>query len=372
MKKSFLAICMLAMSIAANAQLKVQTTGKVVIADTTATSPSAALTVGPAPSVSGKVGVNAATSGTSHVNTAIYGSAMNNGGMQIQQNAVNCGVRGFAGSNQTNIGVQGAISASSYGAGVYGSTSTTNGVGILGGRYAGYFNGDLFVKMAITGNLSNKYDSKTSFLTTINNILDYLDDISVKKYNANPGPGPINSLNLLEEFPELEDGYDHYMMEVSSVANVFPSLVKTNGQGGQYVNYTELIPLLLKAIQELKAQVDVLSGSSGAAMMSPAQGSTTAVNEPLTLGKSTTARLLQNTPNPFTERTEIRFSVPDDTRSAYIYIFDMTGKMLRQIPVNSTMQSVTINGYELSAGIYLYSLVINGQVIDTKRMILSK
>ena len=50
----------------------------------------------------------------------------------------------------------------------------------------------------------------------------------------------------------------------------------------------------------------------------------------------------------------------------------MTGKMLRQIPVDSSMQSVAINGYELSAGIYLYSLVINGKEIDTKRMILSK
>lgn len=69
MKKSFLAICLLIMSIAANAQLKVQSTGKVFIADTKATSPATALTVGPAPSVSGKVGVNAATSRSSQINT---------------------------------------------------------------------------------------------------------------------------------------------------------------------------------------------------------------------------------------------------------------------------------------------------------------
>ena len=50
----------------------------------------------------------------------------------------------------------------------------------------------------------------------------------------------------------------------------------------------------------------------------------------------------------------------------------MTGKMQKQIPVNPSQQSVTINGYELQAGIYLYSLVVGGQEIDTKRMILSK
>jgi hypothetical protein len=46
--------------------------------------------------------------------------------------------------------------------------------------------------------------------------------------------------------------------------------------------------------------------------------------------------------------------------------------MQKQVPVDASMQSITINGYELQAGIYLYSLVVNGQEIDTKRMILSK
>ena len=32
----------------------------------------------------------------------------------------------------------------------------------------------------------------------------------------------------------------------------------------------------------------------------------------------------------------------------------------------------TINGYELGEGLYLYSLVVNGREIDTKRMFLSK
>lgn len=84
------------------------------------------------------------------------------------------------------------------------------------------------------------------------------------------------------------------------------------------------------------------------------------------------ACLYQNTPNPFTERTEIRFELPDNVQNAYIYIFNMSGKMLRQIPVNASMRSITINGFELPAGIYLYSLAVNGQEIDTKRMILSK
>ena len=50
----------------------------------------------------------------------------------------------------------------------------------------------------------------------------------------------------------------------------------------------------------------------------------------------------------------------------------MTGKMLRKLPVTAGMESVTVNGWELGEGLFLYSLVVNGQKIDTKRMIMSK
>lgn len=35
-------------------------------------------------------------------------------------------------------------------------------------------------------------------------------------------------------------------------------------------------------------------------------------------------------------------------------------------------QTVAINGNSLAAGMYLYSLVIDGKEVDTKRMILTK
>lgn len=82
--------------------------------------------------------------------------------------------------------------------------------------------------------------------------------------------------------------------------------------------------------------------------------------------------LYQNTPNPYKERTVIRFKLADDVQGASICIFDMQGKTVKEIPVTASNTSVTINGYELGAGLYLYSLVINGQEIDTKKMIISK
>ena len=42
-------------------------------------------------------------------------------------------------------------------------------------------------------------------------------------------------------------------------------------------------------------------------------------------------------------------------------------------PINNMGHgSVQVNGLSLNAGMYLYSLVVDGRVVDTKRMILTK
>lgn len=82
--------------------------------------------------------------------------------------------------------------------------------------------------------------------------------------------------------------------------------------------------------------------------------------------------LYQNTPNPFKEKTVIRFRLGNDVKEASICIFDMSGKLLKKMLVSQDMESVSVNGYELGEGMFLYSLVANGKEVDTKRMILSK
>ena len=125
--------------------------------------------------------------------------------------------------------------------------------------------------------------------------------------------------------------------------------------------------MLVQSIGELNERINKLSQQKDYGVQLARSASD--IDEEKTV---TSASLQQNTPNPFSSQTKIRFTLPDNTRNAYIYIFDMNGKMQKQIAIDSSMDSVTINGYELAAGIYLYSLVVNGQEIDTKRMILSK
>ena len=188
----------------------------------------------------------------------------------------------------------------------------------------------------------------------------------------------VSKLNDEEEdviYRQIQEK-QHYALSPDELERVFPNLVYTDKNGGKAINYVEMVPLLVQCINELNARLSAIDGDGvgagvGGDLQSPvsARSQTAAIDA--TVSK-THATLYQNTPNPFTAQTEIRFSLPDNAPQAYIYIFDMTGKMQKQIPVDPSQQSVTINGYELEADIYLYSLVVGGQEIDTKRMILSK
>ena len=92
-------------------------------------------------------------------------------------------------------------------------------------------------------------------------------------------------------------------------------------------------------------------------------------NEKTATGTSTV--LLQNNPNPFDAETEIKMTLPDNVGYATIMIYNLEGKQLKTIQVSDRGDvHVMISANELSAGMYLYSLIADGKVVDTKRMVL--
>ncbi|NNM94983.1 MAG: T9SS type A sorting domain-containing protein, partial [Bacteroidia bacterium] len=86
------------------------------------------------------------------------------------------------------------------------------------------------------------------------------------------------------------------------------------------------------------------------------------------------AILYQNTPNPFSDGgTRISYFLPENTMGATMVFYDMYGNKLQETPLTqSGMGVINLNPTRLSNGIYTYSLVINGTVVDTKKMVFSK
>ncbi|MCI0450650.1 MAG: T9SS type A sorting domain-containing protein [Chlorobi bacterium] len=85
-------------------------------------------------------------------------------------------------------------------------------------------------------------------------------------------------------------------------------------------------------------------------------------------------KLFQNFPNPFNPETNIKYQI---VKGKYVklIVFDVTGKEIAVL-VNEEQRAGTYqaawNAEGVSSGIYFYSLIIDGKLIDTKKMILIK
>ena len=60
-------------------------------------------------------------------------------------------------------------------------------------------------------------------------------------------------------------------------------------------------------------------------------------------------------------------------QNAMLNIYNMNGTQLKSIDIQQTGSgSITINGSEFGAGMYMYALIVDGNIIDTKNMVLTE
>lgn len=174
-------------------------------------------------------------------------------------------------------------------------------------------------------------------------------------------------------YGNMQKDVERYGFLAQEVQSVYPELVRTDEKGYMYVDYIGMIPLLVGAIGELNQKIEQLENEKAALIDSQDKTDNVGNEESGMMDKFTTAKLFQNAPNPFTSSTAIRYTLPDDVKDASILIFDMQGKLLKTIAVNDRgSSSVTIEGNDLAAGMYIYALVADGAEVDSKRMILTK
>ena len=93
------------------------------------------------------------------------------------------------------------------------------------------------------------------------------------------------------------------------------------------------------------------------------------MNYPQSTLTLSSATLEQNIPNPFNHTTTIGYTLPEKFSSAQIIIRDKNGKQLKQTTISSAGKgTININTSAMAAGVYHYSLYVDGRLIDTKQM----
>ena len=394
MKKQFLSLLLLiATSTTAFAQLKVNNLGKLQIGQASnpneSEPPVATVTIGDNPNyIWSDFGVfnigllNCRLPKTNQESVGLYSEvwpATSNNGTTLPMSAAIWGVS--CGSSTTNYGVIGGLNGSN-GAGIYGTTGSGFG-STLSGSYAGYFSGSTYVNGNLTAtaiyNLSDiRLKHNVTLLSetdsTQGNAIGHLQKLNVIEYNlVYPVKNEENnsqSYHFKDDIgpSEVELNRRHYGVSAQQLQEIYPDLVLEGQDGYLAVNYVELVPILIRSIQELKQELDEMKGQSNAEMTRSESG----YEQEMPFASTSANILYQNSPNPFKEQTIIRFKLANNVQDASICFFDMNGRLLKKLPISSGMESVSIGGYELGEGMFLYSLIVNGKEIDTKRMIISK
>jgi hypothetical protein len=171
------------------------------------------------------------------------------------------------------------------------------------------------------------------------------------------------------------------------------------------VYYSDLIPVLIKGMQEQQTQIEALQPAKVVALeekvaklesenLSMKQqleeilsrlnafdgdlqnccfnvGQETGVSSSNADAQSAIPTLEQNIPNPFRENTTIKYYLPSDSRTATITISDLNGVQLKQFDLQGKgFGQVLISGGSFAAGTYVYTLTVNGKQVDSKKMML--
>ncbi len=293
------------------------------------------------------------------------------------------GIKGYAGrgGDGLNYGVMGNLIGDRNGTGILGCDSYNNEP-YISGDYAGYFCGNVWV----TGTLSAI------------DLIDRSSDIRTKKDVRPLGSDNISKLKKLNgiiyklKHPTELDNYDpstdtakylpldHIIytkdrigLSAQEVSQVYPQLVQTTGEGYLQLNYMDLIPVLVEAIKQQQQEITSIQNqltyltNESQVLKSSMITSTEEFDH-----KSDVNTLFQNSPNPFTEETKIEYYLEDNAGTATMYIYDMSGKQLRSYDLHLRGKGdIIINGGELNAGMYIYTMIADGIVISSKQMILT-
>ena len=159
------------------------------------------------------------------------------------------------------------------------------------------------------------------------------------------------------------------------VKEVYPELVRKDSLGYMYVDYIGMIPLLVNAVNELTAKTDSLE-TVIQTLQAEQNGQ---VNRPFQMnsgieGLATEDCVLsQNIPNPFNVSTEIKCTLPYTAKQAELYVYDLQGAQKLVKPIEGRGDtSVLINAGDLTAGMYIYTLIVDGAAKGSYQMILTE
>lgn len=233
--------------------------------------------------------------------------------------------------------------------------------------YAGYFRGDVYVNGDVSAvSFTTLSDKKfKSDIENFDNGLDIIKNLRPTTYKFKKDEYAFMNLPKEKQYGFIAQELENILPEVVQ------KMVINDDQDKQFdfksVNYIQLIPILTKAIQEQQAQIEAQQKQIDELLANNNNHTQTGFNN----NSNNTYFLEQNAPNPFTNSTSIHYKLRETKQNTAIGVYDMNGKEVKLFNLNTLEGTITIDGGSMPAGMYLYSLLVDGTPVATKKMILT-
>ncbi len=219
-------------------------------------------------------------------------------------------------------------------------------------------------KLHVSGNvLANSYliNSDLRYKKNIKPIGGHMERLSLLR-------GVSYNLNQTTLKGVDNDKNPHIGFIAQEVREVYPELVHESAEGYLSVDYVSLIPILVEALKENSSII-----AQQTARINGLEEVLKNNNLSLLEESKSNVQLAQNVPNPFNSETKISYRLPEGVTHGAVMIYNLKGQQIKKYEINHAGSgSITIQSGELEAGIYTYGLLIDGQGIATKKMILTK
>ncbi|MBS1652900.1 MAG: tail fiber domain-containing protein [Bacteroidetes bacterium] len=365
--------------------------------------------------VSGKVFSNNATSTTFGVISIASGNAINTYGINSLADASGqlsiAGQFRAQGANAVNIAVSGwspntllPYQPTTYPAGaniaIYGRANKN--ISGTPHSFAGFFDGDVWLNSSSVGTGFAQIVSDQQFKTNIDSIGSALKIITLLK----PKHFYYDTLNNYKLNFSSKKQYGLLAQDVQTILPELvsnfkkPAIVDSLGNKIQAsitlktMAYEAFIAIIIKGMQEQQTKMDsmkvkinkqdsiskalqnqinaiITTYSTCCSNTTPSSGNKVKLNQfSIQLGNEDIIVLSQNVPNPFAEQTIINYNVPTDFKTAQI-IFNTTDGRILKVHSITTKGAGQLNVFanDLSSGMYSYYLIVDGNIIDTKKMV---
>ena len=221
--------------------------------------------------------------------------------------------------------------------------------------------------------------------------LEFIDQLRPVSYTVDKAG--LNEFKGIDAAEPIDDGGSSVSkretgfiaQEVESIVEksgyVFNGVDEARSEKGLYgIRYSMFVVPLVKAVQELSDKAEAQNKTIEELRMiiekQEQQMNTLLLNVGDGAGNGPSnlnAELFALYPNPFSETATIEMKLAESVENANVMIYTLDGREVKSLPVTTRGKtSVQLDGNQLQAGTYLYTLVADGKVVDTKQMILTK